>query len=317
MSGAKSRLSAWSLWPIIGIVCLLAYVWPLPNIQAQTNTTQAPSSQKATQPALTSSDSLKTKKAKIDNLDVIPESEIDPNQPPPSWITPSGDSTQVLDNFEYPKFLGSYPDDIWEGRSGLFYSKTDKKDVYYKIQKEDENHYLSAEIEGDAVNFGRDTKIKFRGRETNANLRLYQKLRWRWRVHSLPEGSDERKGKTNDSAAAVRLIFRLSISGGKAIKYIWSATLPVGTVIDDGGLKVIVLESGTEKLGQWVWEEVNVYEDYRRLFGGDPRPPEAIALLTDSNNTKSFAKADYDDITFIIPRPVKDEMVPDFMLDNP
>ena len=58
---------------------------------------------------------------------------------------------------------------------------------------------------------------------------------------------------------------------------------------------VIVLRSGTENLGKWVWEEVNAYEDYRRLFGGDPRPSDLVGLLTDSNNTKSFVKADYDD----------------------
>ena len=76
------------------------------------------------------------------------------------------------------------------------------------------------------------------------------------------------------------------------------------------------MRSGTENLAEWVWEEVNAYEDYRRLFGGDPRKVDLLGLLTDSNNTKSFVKADYDDITFIIPRPTA-EMIPDFMLEKP
>ncbi len=227
----------------------------------------------------------------------------DPSQPPSHWVTPAGDSTRVLEAFEYPKFLNSYPDKIWEGRSGWRYSKTKKKDVYYRILQEDNNHYLSAKTKGGAVNFGREAKVTFRGREIKANVRLFQNLRWRWRVQDLPEGTDETDSDKNDSAAAVRLIFGTSILSGKSLKYIWSATLPTGTVIESSRQYTIVLRSGTDDLGKWVWEEVNAYQDYRRLFGGDPRPVDFLSLLTDSNNTKTTVAADYDDIIFIIPRP--------------
>ena len=240
----------------------------------------------------------------------------DPNQPPAHWVTPTGDSTFVLETFDYPRYLNRYPDDVWEGRSGRFYSKTSRGEVYYRIQKEGDNFYLNAQTEGDAVNFGRATKVIYHDRETKANLRLFQKLRWRWRVHNLPEGADQTDNYKNDSAAAVRLVFGTNPLSGKSLKYIWSATLPIGTVIKSRNQYVIVLRSGEEELGKWVWEEENAYEDYRRLFGGDPRPSDLLGLLTDSNNTKSFVKADYDDITFIIPRPTA-EMIPDFMLQNP
>ncbi len=226
----------------------------------------------------------------------------DPTQPPSHWVTPTGDSTRVLEPFDYPEFLNSYPDKIWEGRSGWRYSKTKKSDVYYRILQEDNNHYLSARTKGGAVNFGREAKLTRRGREVNANVRLFQKLRWRWRVHQLPEGSDETDDDKNDSAAAVRLIFGTSILSGKSLKYIWSATLPKGTVIESSRQYTIVLRSGTDDLKKWVWEEVNAYQDYRHLFGGDPRPVDVLALLTDSNNTETVVAADYDDITFIIPR---------------
>lgn len=227
----------------------------------------------------------------------------DPTQPPAHWVTPAGDSTRVLETFDYPKFLNSYPDKIWEGRSGWRYSKTKKSDVYYRILQEDNNHYLNGKTKGGAVNFGREAKVTFRGREIKANVRLFQKLRWRWRVHDLPEGTDETDSDKNDSAAAVRLIFGTSILSGKSLKYIWSATLPTGTVIESSRQYTIVLRSGTDDLGKWVWEEVNAYQDYRRLFGGDPRPVDVLALLTDSNNTGTVVEADYDDIIFIIPRP--------------
>ena len=230
----------------------------------------------------------------------------DPSQPPAHWVTPAGDSTSVLDTFDYPQFLNSYPDKIWQGISGWRYSKTRKEDVYYRILREVDNHYLSAKTKGSAVNFGREAKLTYRGRERKASLRLFQKLRWRWRVHDLPEGSDETDGDKNDSAAAVRLIIgksSLNPLAGKSLKYIWSETLPKGTVISSSRQHMIVLRSGTDDLGKWVWEEVNAYQDYRRLFGGDPRPVDYVGLLTDSDNTGTVVAADYDDIIFIIPRP--------------
>ncbi len=230
----------------------------------------------------------------------------DPTQPPAHWVTPAGDSTYVLDAFDYPKFLNTYPDKIWGGRSGLFYRETKKEDVYYRILEEDNNHYLNAKTKGGAVNFGREAKVTFRGREINISLRSFQKLRWRWRVHNLPEGSNETNSDKNDSAAAVRLIIGASKwnpKAAKSLKYIWSETLPKGTVISSSRQHMIVLRSGTDDLGKWVWEEVNAYQDYRRLFGGDPRPVDLLGLLTDSNNTETVVAADYDDIIFIIPRP--------------
>ena len=227
----------------------------------------------------------------------------DPSQPPAHWVTPFGDSTCVLESFDYPRFLNTYPDKIWEGRSGWRYSKTRKSEVYYRILIEGDNYYLSAETQGGAVNFGRATQLLYRGKKIKANLRLFQKLRWRWRVHRLPEGSDETDSGKNDSAAAVRLLFGTGVFSGKSLKYIWSATLPVGTVIESSRQYVVVLRSGADELGKWVWEEVNAYKDYRRLFGGDPRPADALGLLTDSNNTGTVVGADYDDIIFLIPRP--------------
>lgn len=230
----------------------------------------------------------------------------DPSQPPAHWVTPVGDSTYVLDAFNYPRFLNTYPDKIWGGRSGLFYRETKKEDVYYRILEEDNNHYLNAKTKGGAVNFGREAKVTFRGRKINISLRSFQKLRWRWRVHDLPEGSDETDDDKNDSAAAVRLVIGASKwnpRAAKSLKYIWSETLPKGTVISSSRQHMIVLRSGKDDLGKWVWEEVNAYQDYRRLFGGDPRPVDVLALLTDSNNTGTVVAADYDDIIFIIPRP--------------
>jgi hypothetical protein len=315
-SAPPRGIRTWSVCAFLGILYLLVYMGSLFAAENARGTPQGvpTTNDPLLQPA-SRQDSLGTATSVVPLPDKTTEPE--GSHPPDNWDFPQGDSTRVLDDFEHPDFVGSYPESVWEGRSGFFYSVTPKEDVYYHIAYEDGNHYLSAQTEGHAVNFGRKAIITFRGREVNANLRLHKKLRWRWRVHSLPSGSDENSGNLNDSAAAVRLVFGTNPISGKSLKYIWSETLPVGTIINSKGQYIIVLRSGKQDLGKWVWEEVNAYDDYHRLFGGDPRPVDLLGLLTDSNNTKSFVKADYDDISFMIPRPESTEMIPDFMLDKP
>ena len=224
--------------------------------------------------------------------------------PPARFYTPSRDSVLTLERFEYPGQLGRFPPN-WEGRVGWRQKKTKKKeDLYYTIQAENGDHFLRAETVGRATNAGRPVKI---------NLRVWKKLRWRWRVHRLPAGGNENDKETNDSAAAVRLVFG-SKYRPKTLKYVWSATLPVGTQTESPhheSTKVIVLKSGSGNTGKWIWEEVNAYEDYKRVFGSDPRLVQAVAVLTDSDNTNSLVKADYDDIAFLMEPPHSSDMDPD------
>jgi hypothetical protein len=55
-----------------------------------------------------------------------------------------------------------------------------------------------------------------------------------------------------------------------------------------------VLETGTARRGEWVEERVNVLADYQRFFGASKAPnPVGIAVLTDSDDTKTSAQGDY------------------------
>jgi hypothetical protein len=45
-----------------------------------------------------------------------------------------------------------------------------------------------------------------------------------------------------------------------------------------------------------VYEERNIYEDYKKAFGRKPGAVGAIALMTDTDNTLSVAEAFYKDI---------------------
>jgi hypothetical protein len=59
---------------------------------------------------------------------------------------------------------------------------------------------------------------------------------------------------------------------------------------------MFVVESGPSKLNQWVSEERNILEDYKKAFGQEPPMISGIAIMTDADNTGESAIAYYGDI---------------------
>ncbi len=75
----------------------------------------------------------------------------------------------------------------------------------------------------------------------------------------------------------------------------------MGTIVSNpftSRIKMIIVESGAEKLNQWVSEERNVYEDYLKAFGEEPLMISGVAIMTDTDNTGESAIAYYGDIQF-------------------
>lgn len=125
-------------------------------------------------------------------------------------------------------------------------------------------------------------------------------LRWRWRAQKLPKGASERD--ENDTGGALYVTFDTDWLGRpKSIKYTYSSTLPVGTTVDFGTLKVLVVASKAEQgTGEWITHERNVVEDYRRLFGDEPdKTPLAIMMWGDSDTTNLMSIVDFDDLLLL------------------
>ncbi|NLE01941.1 MAG: DUF3047 domain-containing protein, partial [Fibrobacter sp.] len=121
----------------------------------------------------------------------------------------------------------------------------------------------------------------------------------KWRVHKLPEGGDETVKSKNDSGAGIYVIFKGQFRLNTVIKYVWSSTLPKGTSTFsryNGRTAIIVLRNASDSTGTWFTEKVNVYKDYERVFGKIPPVVEGIGILSDADNTKTEAAADYGEI---------------------
>lgn len=169
------------------------------------------------------------------------------------------------------------------------------EDEQFYVAEEGGNQFVRVVTKGEALRF-----TVRNGRNFDWNFQSHPRLQWRWRAHALPEGASE-KGE-NDTGAAMYVTFGKDWLGRpKSIKYTYSSSLPVGTVVSFGPLKVIVIDSAREpRLGEWKTIERNVVEDYRQVFGGSPPDrPVSITLWSDSDTTGDESKADFDDIKLI------------------
>lgn len=162
----------------------------------------------------------------------------------------------------------------------------------YRIESEKGDHFLRARADNQAVQIGLEHIF---------DPTSQPRLKWRWRVNQLPTGADERVSGKHDAAAQVYVIFDNQIRP-RVVKYTWSSSLPPGTQFTSplyDRNKGIVLRSGPAGLGRWHDEEVNFFEDYKKLFGEEPGKVQGIAILTSSDATKTIAVADYDDFVLL------------------
>ena len=87
----------------------------------------------------------------------------------------------------------------------------------------------------------------------------------------------------------------------RAINYIWATNAETGTIAPNAysnWVYMVVTESGEERTGEWITHSQNIFEDYKTAFGEDPPRINGIAIMTDTDNTKSNAIAFYGDIVF-------------------
>jgi hypothetical protein len=189
----------------------------------------------------------------------------------------------VLENFErYAE--GEFPTSWRVGQS--------EARTIYRVQSEFDNHFLRAHAEKRAVHIGLGHVF---------NPKSQQRLSWRWRVHALPQGADERDSEKHDAAAQVYVIFDNQF-WPRVIKYVWSSVGQPGArfinpLYQRG--RIVILRSGRQERPSWREESVNFYDDYKQFFGSEPGSVQGIGVLSSSDATKSLAIAVYDDFLLL------------------
>jgi Protein of unknown function (DUF3047) len=153
--------------------------------------------------------------------------------------------------------------------------------------------------------------------------KTYPLLTWRWKVTDLITAADNTQKNAEDSPVRVvvsfegdmdrlsmddRLFFdQMRVFTGQqmpyaTLMYIWENRVPAGTVIPNrhtSRVRMLVAESGRDRVGLWQDVTRNVYEDYRRVFGEEPGRITAIGIMTDTDNTGANTHAYYGDMQFL------------------
>ncbi len=177
--------------------------------------------------------------------------------------------------------------DAWEEK--VFSGKT-----AYERVRVDERIVVRATSRGTASGLFRKGRV---------DLEKTPILEWTWRVEGTLGDIDERTREGDDYSARVYVVRSDPVFfwRTRAVSYVWASTRTVGETWPNaytGAARHIALRSGNALAGQWVKERRNVRADFRALFGKDVRSIDAVAIMSDTDNTGGSALAYYADITF-------------------
>jgi len=159
-------------------------------------------------------------------------------------------------------------------------------------------------------------------RKLHIDPRRYPIIEWRWRVPresgrggaagpssvsppvrvSLAFDGDVSKLDFDDRTK-LRMAKALTVNGlpYASLLYVWLTRRPVNSVYASPHterVQHVVVESGEQRLDQWVSVRRNVLEDYKRAFGEEPGHIVAVGIMTDFGDNNAPRRGFYGDITF-------------------
>lgn len=156
------------------------------------------------------------------------------------------------------------------------------------------------------------------------------RLQFQWQVENLIAGADMAQREAEDSPVRLIVTFdgdRSRFSAKNAmlselthaltgeplpyatLMYVWCNQRPAESVIINprsDRIRKLVVESGASRLKQWLLYDRDIRADFEKAFGEAPGTLVNMAIMTDSDNTRSSVRAWYGDIRLISPNPVVD-----------
>jgi Protein of unknown function (DUF3047) len=162
-----------------------------------------------------------------------------------------------------------------------------------------------------------DSSASMLRKKIRLNANELQQVRFSWKVPMLIDNADVALRDSDDAPVRLVLAFEgdrsnwstkntmlselsRTITGEElpyaTLMYVWSNEQAVGSVVHNprtDRIRKIVVESGKKNLGQWIDYERDVKADFQRAFGEAPGALVGVALMTDTDNTRSQSKAYY------------------------
>jgi len=165
--------------------------------------------------------------------------------------------------------------------------------------------------------------LTFLEKTVSIDIREYPVVSWKWKVDNVLEDIDERTKAGDDHPIRLFFVFEPDEKkqsfwfrlkrflyldwmhghpmGGRFTEYLWSSHLKPGEIIDDPGKpwqKLMVVEGGEAKLKRWLTYRKNLYEDFKKLYGEEPRRLVFVGILNDTDQTGQEAVSYIADLAF-------------------
>ena len=140
-------------------------------------------------------------------------------------------------------------------------------------------------------------------REMKIDLLKTPCMTWSWKVDGILDGLDETTKGGDDYPARVYVVFSdgLFFWQTRALNYVWSSGHAEGAAwpnaYTDRSINVAA-QSGSAHVGQWVVQSRNIRDDYKRFIGGDISQADAVAIMTDTDDSGRSATAYYGQVRF-------------------
>lgn len=162
----------------------------------------------------------------------------------------------------------------------------------YRLVAQDGRRVLEADSQGTASGLVREMRV---------DLEKLPYLNWSWRAKDVLPGIDERTKAGDDYPARVYVIVSDGVAFWRArtLIYVWSSRQPAGSIWENAftaNARVMALQSG--KASGWATERRDVRADFKACFNDDITFIDAVAIMTDTDNSKQEAIAWYGDIYF-------------------
>ncbi|MDX8405127.1 MAG: DUF3047 domain-containing protein [Mariprofundus sp.] len=169
-----------------------------------------------------------------------------------------------------------------------------KGETLYSLQRDSSNRCIRAESIASASGLFRKVHI---------DLEKTPYLHWRWKIDQPLDNRHETEKKGDDFTARIYLI----VSGGlffwntRAINYVWANQQQAESSWVNpytSNSAMLAVESGPQHAGQWREYRRNARQDLKRFFGKDFKHIDAVAIMTDTDDTGKHAVACYGEIRF-------------------
>jgi len=182
-----------------------------------------------------------------------------------------------------------------DGQLADWQEKSFSDETRYELTEIDGRRVLRAQSNGSASGLYRKQRI---------DLYRYPFLNWEWRIENRLDTTNEQTRSGDDYAARIYVI----VSGGvffwktRALNYVWANASAKQSVWPNAfagsNAMMMALRSGQDGVSEWYAEKRNVLQDLKGIFGEDIPYIDAVALMTDTDNSRGRVTAYYGDIFF-------------------